>query len=63
MPRNFPPDELFTVDEFVAAKSTQLVQSDGTMRKLQIAKIAIQFCDWVTHSCGPVVSRRAGAFS
>ena len=43
MPRNFPPDELFTVDEFVAAKSTQLVQSDGTMRKLQIPKLRSNF--------------------
>ena len=42
MPWNSPP-VLFTVDEFVATKSTQLVQSDGTMRKLQIPKLRSNF--------------------
>ena len=33
----------FTVDECEAAKGTQLVQSDGTMRKLQIPKLRSNF--------------------
>jgi hypothetical protein len=60
-------------EELSAARNLPLMNgwqqkhTAGTVRrhheKITNPKIAIQFCDWVSYSCGPVVSRRAGAFS